>query len=134
MKLLLKILAGLLLAIVALFALQMVASESGEVVVLTTTDDAGASQETRLWVVELNGAWYLRAGSGQAGWFQRLSARPDVTVIRNDAPASYRAQPSVAERDAVNALMADKYGWADRFIGWLFGRDDAVPVLITPTP
>ena len=56
---------GIALAAVAtLLALfyvsQMVASESGEVVILTTKDAAGRPVETRLWIAEHDGDVWLR--------------------------------------------------------------------------
>ena len=51
----LGLIAGLLFLVVGL---ELIASESGEVVVLVTTDESGQPHETRLWVVDEG----LRAG------------------------------------------------------------------------
>ena len=55
-----KWLIRIVLAVVAVFALimisQQIASETGEVVVLTTIDQQGAEHTTRLWVVEHDGS------------------------------------------------------------------------------
>lgn len=121
------------LLIVLVFGLQIVASESGEVVVLTTTDETGAAQTTRLWVTDHDGSAWLRAGAEQQGWFQRLLKNPQIRVERAGVAAEYRASPEVAARDAINGLMAEKYGWADALIGMMFGRDDSVPIRLIPT-
>ena len=63
-----KILFGVLaLLLVAAIALQTIASESGEVVVLSYTDAAGEVHETRLWVVDHQGFAWLRSGQAISG-------------------------------------------------------------------
>jgi len=131
-----KIVGWLVVGVLALgllwWLMQMIAAESGEVVVLTTTDDAGAAHETRLWLVDHDGSMWLRAGSGVAGWYQRLVAEPRVTLERNDATAAYTARPEAEQLIEINRLMNEKYGWADSYVGFWFSRDDAVPVRLVP--
>ena len=67
-----KILLMVVLAPFIYFGLIMLASESGEVVVLESQDDQGEVQSTRLWVVDHDGSMWLRAGDDQSGWYQRL--------------------------------------------------------------
>lgn len=130
-----RLLLGLavVLALVFLaFAVEMIAAENGEVVVLRTSDDAGALQETRLWVVDEGGRPWLRAGHEGAGWFRRLRARPDVEIVRGDETLAVRAIPDPTAAARVNARMAEKYGWADAYIGTLFSREGAIPVRLDP--
>ena len=128
MKLVLKLLLVAVSALVLLFVLQLVASESGEVVVLTTEDGAGQAHETRLWVVEYDNDAWLRAGSPESAWYQRLRENAQVMVTRDGVSFEAVAEPEVDQREPINQLINDKYGWADDFISLLFGRDDAVPV------
>ena len=55
-------------AVVGLFVLlglgQLLASESGEVLVLETLDAEGQPHETRIWVVDDAGAFWVRGGLG----------------------------------------------------------------------
>ena len=132
MKLILKLVGGVLLFFVILSLVQLIASESGEVVVVTTLDSSGESHETRLWIVELNGAQYLRAGSPQAGWYQRMESNPTVNVVRGGMAFSAQVVPELDKRDQINNLMNIKYGWADDFIGLMFGREDAIAVRLEP--
>lgn len=134
MKIFLRIVGVLVALLLALFVLQLVASESGEVVVLTTEDSAGEPHQTRLWVVDHEGSAWLRAGAEVQAWYQRLLERPEVTVEREGRSAGFTAVPVAAVRPAINELMERKYGWADRFISLLFGREDAVPVRLDPRP
>ncbi len=128
---------GIALAAVAtLLALfyvsQMVASESGEVVILTTKDAAGRPVETRLWIAEHDGDVWLRAGQLGSGWHARIEMDPDVEVERGGLAAAYLAEPSPASRAAINALMREKYGWADRYIDAVFDVSDALPIRLVP--
>jgi hypothetical protein len=132
MKLALRGLLALLALAVLWYVSQAVASESGEVVVLTTYADVDATHTTRLWVVDHDGNAWLRAGSAESSWFQRLTARPDVEVERNGVTASYTAMPEPEKRDEINGRMQEKYGWADSYIGFWFGRDDSIPVRLVP--
>ncbi len=122
------ILGGLLALAAVVFVSQMVASETGEVVVLTTAGAESTPVETRLWVVDFEGSQYLRASEG-SGWYGRLLAEPSVELARGEKYSAYIAVPSPDVRDAVNDLMLEKYGWRDVYIGWLVGdRDDAIPI------
>ncbi len=132
MKLALKIIGGLVVVLVLVIAVQFIASESGEVVVVTTTDADGVSAETRLWVVDHEGSAYLRSGSPQSGWFQRMQANPTIGVVRGETSMRATVEPDVSLRDTVNDLMREKYGWADAYISMLFGRADATPIRIVP--
>ncbi len=118
-----------LLALAALpFVLMFVASESGEVVVLSSLDADGKPQETRLWVVDLNGYQYLRAGDPASAWYARIRDNGRVGLQRGDTRAAYDAIAEPGLRDAVNALVREKYGIADQYISALLGRDDATPI------
>ncbi len=128
MKFVGKLLGVIVAAFVLLMVVQWIASESGEVVVLSTASPDGSTHQTRLWVVEHDGSSWLRSGSPQAGWFARLQCHPEVSVERNGAGFTATAAPDATERTAVNKLMREKYGWADQFIALMFGRDDAIPV------
>ena len=71
---------GLLLAVgFAWWAVQMVAAESGEVVIVTTIDSEGRPHETRLWIVDHAGVGWLaptwRAGTSGSVRYPRSRSR-----------------------------------------------------------
>jgi hypothetical protein len=101
-------------------------------VVVTTVDAAGEAVETRLWIVDYQDSGWLRAGTPGAGWFARLQANPNVSVERGATVADYTAVPVAEEIVAVNALMMDKYGWAESYIGLFFSRAESVPIRLDP--
>ena len=116
------------IVIVIVIAIEIIASESGEVVVITTRNAVGDARKTRLWVVDHHGSAWLRSGSPQSGWYLRTLANPQIGVQRGKESFAALAQPDVDAKDTINRLMGDKYGWAVDYVGMLFGRDDAVPV------
>ena len=135
MKKVLYVLGMVLGLFLLALVVQIVASETGEVVVLTSP--AGQSgreeRETRLWVVELDGVQYLRARP-EAGWYQRLLVQPDLALQRAGRTGRYRAETRMEKAGELNRLMREKYGWRDRYIAMLMGgRDDAVPVALIPS-
>ncbi len=132
MKTLVKLLGTLFTLLVILVAIEIIASESGEVVVVTITDEHGAPAETRLWVVDQAGDAWLRAGSASSGWYQRLQRNPEVVLERQGSTFDAKIVPVPAQRDTMNTLMREKYGWADAYISFLFSRDNALPLRIEP--
>jgi hypothetical protein len=123
---------GLLMALaVGFFGLQVIASESGEVVVLYT-DDGGEAATTRLWVVDDEGHQWLRAGA-ESGWYARLTARPEVELERDGVRRRYLAQVEPAMTPRINQLMKDKYAWREDVVSVLAGsRDEAMAIRLTP--
>ena len=133
-----KILLMVVLAPFIYFGLIMLASESGEVVVLESQDDQGELRSTRLWVVDHDGSMWLRAGDDQSGWYQRLmtnvQAGQAVYVTREGDRFSPSVVSDPSQAAAVNALMAEKYGVSNDAISFLMGEDgrqDAIAVRLS---
>lgn len=124
---------GVLVAVMlAMYAVQMIASESAEVVVLTTKTSSGEAQETRLWIVDHEGNQWLRSGSEIQSWYRNILEQSDVEIFRDSETETYTALPTENYREAVNGLMREKYGWADSYIGFFFSRDNAIPIRLIP--
>lgn len=128
-----RIFGGLLGLVVLVVAVEKIAAESAEVVVLHARDSAGEVVTTRLWVVDHEGRQYLRVGAGGFGWYARLTADPLVAVARGGDPMPYVAIPQPALSEAVNGLMHAKYGWRDSVIGAMVGgREGSIPIRLDP--
>ncbi len=127
------ILGALVLLIVAAVALQTVASESGEVVVLGYTDVSGDLHETRLWIVDHQGQAWLRSGQAQSGWATRLGGEAEVVVTRDGQARAYRAVAAPEMATLINDLMLKKYGWREQVISAMFGsREGSLPLRLEP--
>jgi hypothetical protein len=108
--------------------------DEGEVVTLTTVDDQGHSSVTGLWIVEIDGESYLRAGSPEAKWLERIRARPEAEITRDGVTRKVRATPSkdAALRNAVSWAMRDKYGFIDAVLVRIIDHSEAVSILVEP--
>jgi hypothetical protein len=129
-----KILLVAVAAGVAVLVLGSMAVDEGEVVTLTTQDDGGATHDTQLWVVEIDGRLYLRSASPENDWLRRLRAHPAVVLKRGEEKLAFRAV-AVSEGEVlarVNRAMELKYGATDDFYSHLFPRDRAVAVRLEP--
>ena len=133
MRLVVRLIGVLLLLGVVFLGAVMSASElGGEVVVLRTYQEDGLARTTSLWIVEDRGQLWLRAGQPGSAWLARLQVNPDVELERGGRVTSYRAVPMPLQRDRINQLMAEKYGWADRLIDLTRDGSVAVPVRLDP--
>jgi hypothetical protein len=117
-----------------LAAITLVALESQEVVVLRTFGPAGDVHEARLWVVDDAGETWVEVAEGGKEFYRRMVANPDIEVVRRGAAARYRAVPddSRAAHDRVRALLAEKYGVADTWIGLLVDTSESIAVRLVP--
>jgi hypothetical protein len=135
MRLIWRLAAIVALGIVAFFGAMVLASESGEVVILHTRDPAGHEHVTRLWVVDHAGAEWVRAGHPGKGWFKRAQASPTVELERAGA-TSRRTAIAVLDPDvirSVNAAFALKYGAADWIVALSGDRSKRVVVRLDET-
>ena len=101
---------------------------SGEVVYVTTTDAAGAKFKTPLWVVEHDDHLWLRAGSQDSTWLERIRTHPRIEVQRGEKTTAYDAALVPEATREIDRLMAEKYGFADRLVPVLVpgSRSDTV--------
>jgi hypothetical protein len=124
----------LLVALPVLFGLAVLAASElgGEVVTLYTRAPGGGESRTSLWVVEHEGFQYLRAGDRDSGWFERLRHAPEVRVERGGKVATYQAVPTPELTATIDALMAERYGLADRLIGLVRDPSKSMAVKLVP--
>ncbi|MBW2291734.1 MAG: nitroreductase family deazaflavin-dependent oxidoreductase [Deltaproteobacteria bacterium] len=132
MRLVLRGLGILVTTVLVWYAIQSVAAESGEVVILTTTKADAEDERTRLWVVDHEGSQWLRSGSDVQGWYGNILERPEVEVMRGRESHLYTAVPNLESREVVNRLMQQKYGWADTYVGFFFSRENSIPIRLDP--
>lgn len=128
-----KLIGVLALALVVFAgAIALAGDLGGEVVVLTTYAKGGNPHQTKLWVVDDNRQVWLRAGQSDSEWFRRLSANPSVSLERDGSSTEYRAVVVPKQRERINRLMAERYGWADQLIGLVRNEDETQPVRLDP--
>ena len=123
-----------LAVIVAAFVVGSIAIDEGEVVHLWTLDEEGRAHESDLWIVDVDGASFLRANGPDARWFVRLQANPRVTVERDDRSFAYEAVPlsEPREKERVDRAMAEKYGLPEGLWGWMTRAGETIPIRLEP--
>lgn len=102
-----------------------------EVVVLRTHTSKGEWQQTRLWVVDLDGdTWLHSAGSD---WLASFEGDPVVELERSGRVTRYRAKAFPGPHPEIDARLREKYGFADRWVRFLAPCDETtVPVRLQP--
>lgn len=120
---------GLLVALVAgHFALIEIGRE---VVTLRTQDPGGAFEETRLWVVDVDGAPWLHS-TGPV-WAGRMAGRPTVELDRGGETRRYVAVPVPGPHPRIDRALREKYGIADRWVRLIAPcNEDTLPVRLEP--
>ena len=129
MRVALCIVLALVVAALSFYGIVIAASESGEVVVLTTSDGK-QSFDTRLWIVDYDGAEWVRTGHSEKGWYRRIGSEPQVVLERNGFVSQRLAVPVTDPEVAagVNAVFSEKYGIADRVVALSGDARKRVPV------
>lgn len=127
----LVILAVIVGGLAVLFFGSFAISPSSEVVTLVTKDEDGNVHETPLWVVDVEGVQWLRAGNPDADWVDQLRENPRVELVRNDELRSYEVEFVVDDptREHINEMMREKYGASDAMVGLFYpGPDESLPI------
>jgi len=113
-----------------------VALEANEVVVLRTFGPTGDELDARVWVVDDGTETWIEIANPEKELYRRVLENPNVEMVRRDEARRFRAVPdtSRASHERVRALLARKYGLADRWIGMLVDTSASVPVRLVPVP
>lgn len=104
-----------------------------EVVTLRTQRPDGSWQETRLWVVDHDGAAWLHSAGEE--WLARFEGAAAVELERDGATRRYAARADREAHARIDALLREKYGLADRWVRLLAPCDEGtVPVRLDRLP
>ncbi|HXJ35418.1 MAG TPA: hypothetical protein VMS22_15400 [Candidatus Eisenbacteria bacterium] len=106
-------------AAVAFGAITLVALEGREVVVLETADARGAPRRTRTWIAEDAGALWVEAAGPERPFLEDLQRTPALVLERHATRLRCTAdvQPNPGGHERIRRLLAERYGWADCWIG-----------------
>jgi hypothetical protein len=132
---LLRGLAALLAAAVVGFAaVTLIALEGREVVQLRTVTPEGGVRSTRTWVADADGAMWVEAANVQRPFLVDLRAHPDIELVRGGTvlPVRAVAVPGLDAHRKIRSLLAEKYGWADCWIGLLADTSHSEAVRLEP--
>ena len=126
------ILAVVLIA--ALVIITLVALEGREVVVLRTSDGEAESKETRTWIADYEGHAWVESANPERPFFRHIQAHPEVEVVRGGQVLEMRAValPPAEGHALIRRLLAEKYGWADVWIGFIADTSQSTAVRLDP--
>lgn len=130
-----KLALGVAVALVVGFiALTWLALESGDVAVVETRAEDGSTRATHVWFVEPDGELWLEAGSPENPWFADLGREPRLTLHADGRTGAYVAERSddAESRARVRALLREKYGLRDRWIGLFVDQTRSLVVRLVP--
>ena len=118
----------------AFAAVTLVALEGREVVQLRTVTPGGGVRSTRTWVADADGAMWIEAANVQRPFLLDLRAHPDIELVRGGSVLPVRAQavPGLGAHQKIRTLLAEKYGWADCWIGLLANTSHSEAVRLVP--
>jgi hypothetical protein len=130
-----RIVGGVALGAVAFAVTTVVALEGVEVVELRTRDaDGGGTRTTRVWIADADGASWVEAANPERPFLLDLEAAPRLGVVRDGRERPMRAtpEPGADGHQRIRRLLAEKYGWADAWIGLLADTSSSVAVRLDP--
>lgn len=113
------------------------ALESSGVAVVGTRAEDGSLRSTHVWFVETgepDAELWLEAGTPTNPWFLDVQRDPALTFEAGRRSGRYVARP-VPGADAqrrVRALLREKYGFRDWWVGWLVDTSRSVAVRLVP--
>ena len=98
MRLLLRVISGIVIFFVGFALLMLGLSEiAGEVVTLTKVSVNGEKQDVRLWIVDQGDSAWLEHGDPSSFWITNLSQNPSLTLERDGKTHVY--DPSLKESE-----------------------------------
>jgi len=116
--------------VVALAAITLWALEGHEVALLRTITPAGDVRETRVWIAEDDGAWWIEAATPKREFLRDIVNEPTVEVERHGEPQRRVAVPVFGDEGhaRIRRLLRARYGVADVWIGMLADTSHSVAI------
>lgn len=110
------------------------ALESGGVAVVETRAEDGSLRETRVWFAEPEDELWLEAGTPENAWFRDVLRDPRIELRAGARSGRYLARPvdDPSGHDRVRALLREKYGLRDCWVGLWVDTSRSVAVQLTP--
>lgn len=113
-----------------------VALEGGDVAELRTRSPEGGWRTTRVWWAEDGDAIWIEAATQERPWLLDIEADPEVELDRGASTTAWRAIPVPGQdaHDRVRAMLAEKYGWADWWVGLIQDTSQSIAVRLQRMP
>ena len=125
---------AVILVVLAVGSILAASELGGEVAVLRTYDESDSAFETSVWIVDDGVGLWLRGGNPESSWVKRLETNPMVEIDRAGETLRYRAEIVPEQRERVERLMAENYGFANDIVGLIHDKDAIVPIMLDELP
>ena len=111
------------------------ALEAGDVALLTTERPDGGVRETHVWWAAHEDALWLEAATPERAWLREALSSGEVELMRDGRRERFRAVavPGAEAHARVRALLREKYGVRDAWVGLLQDTSRSVAVLLHPS-
>jgi hypothetical protein len=132
-----KLALGIAVALVIGFvAITWLALEAGGVAIVATRAEDGSTRETHVWFVAPDGELWLEAGSPENPWFADLGRDPRLALRAEGVEGVYVAErrDDAGSRARVRALLREKYGLRDAWVGLFVDQSKSLVVQLSPAP
>ena len=113
------------------------ALEGRDVAILYTVGPDGSHRRTRVWVAEADGALWLEAATSDRPFYRDIQQRSAMVQVEHRgrrARATATLVPEPGGHARIRRLLAEKYGWADAWIGLIQDTSRSVAVRLSPPP
>lgn len=131
-----RILGGLVITAAALAAFTGWTLEASDVAVLATERPDGRVRETHVWWAADGDALQLEAATPEREWLAEALAAGEVELERGGRRERFRVEridtPEAHAR--IRALLREKYGLRDAWVGLLQDTSRSVAVRLSPVP
>jgi hypothetical protein len=106
------------------------ALEGHEVALLRTITPDGDVRETRVWIAEDDGAWWVEAATPEREFLRDIVDEPTVEVERAGVARRRVAVPELgpAGHERIRGLLRARYGAADVWVGLLTDTSRSVAI------
>jgi hypothetical protein len=133
-RLVLRLLPWLAAASLGLAGFTFWALEAGDVAVLATQRPDGRTRETHVWWAAYADAIWVEAATPERDWLAEALARGEVGLTRDGHGERFRVEsaPGPEAHTRVRALLRQKYGLRDAWVGLLQDTSRSVAVLLHP--
>jgi hypothetical protein len=130
-----RVIRLVVLAVVAFLGVTYVALEGNDVATIHTLGDNNNWRATHVWVADAgDGSLWIEAATPDRPWLQDLRRTMNVEVDHGGTTRRWHAVvvDDPEAQTQVRALLHEKYGWADWWVGMLQDTSQSVPVRLDP--
>lgn len=107
---------------------------AAQTIEVLTSDEDGATRETTIWIVVVDGAAYIRTGGTSWGENVQRSSRLEIRHGGSTQVFGIFFVEKDEERTPIEDAFREKYGFQDKLVGWFRGSSRLLIMRLTDAP